>query len=61
MGQPTEQEVADPSAVKKKQALDSEASEGAETRQTEAAPQMVPQTPQDSQWWEGGQKIQSKQ
>ncbi|MCL4868089.1 MAG: VWA domain-containing protein [Anaerolineae bacterium] len=22
---------------------------------------MVPQTPQDSQWWEGGQKIQSKQ
>ena len=22
---------------------------------------MVPQTPQDSQWWDGGQKIQSKQ
>jgi Mg-chelatase subunit ChlD len=36
--------------------------EGAETQpQSEAGPQAVPDAPQDAHWWEGGQRIQSKQ
>lgn len=36
--------------------------EGAETKpQSEAGPQTVPNAPQESNWWEGGQKIKSKQ
>ncbi|HEX6384273.1 MAG TPA: magnesium chelatase subunit D family protein [Anaerolineae bacterium] len=49
------------SSTVKKKALDSEMSEGAEVRQMEAGPQTIPQTPQEGQWWEGGQKIQSRQ
>src|SRR5690349_10271586 len=44
-----------------KKSLDSESSEGAEIAQTEAAPQSVPQTAQQGQQWEGGQKIKSTQ
>jgi Mg-chelatase subunit ChlD len=36
-------------------------SEGSEVGQTEAAPQSVPKTSQEGQWWEGGQKIKSAQ
>lgn len=36
--------------------------EGAETQQqAEAGPQPIPQSAQDSKWWEGGQKVASKQ
>ncbi len=36
--------------------------EGAETQpQSEAGPQTVPNAPQESNWWEGGQQIKSKQ
>lgn len=36
--------------------------EGAETQQqAEAGPQSVPQVAQDANWWEGGQKVESKQ
>lgn len=33
--------------------------EGADVGQIEAAPQTVPQTPQEGHWWEGGQKMPS--
>jgi len=58
-GEPLDSDVE--SSTAKKKALDSEMSEGAEVHQTEAGPQTIPQTPQEGQWWEGGQKIQSKQ
>ena len=35
--------------------------DGADIGQNEAAPQSVPQTPQDGHWWDGGQQKQSKQ
>lgn len=54
------QEDLDANTVKKN-ASDSELGEGAEVSQSEAGPQNVPQTPQEGQWWEGGQRIQSSQ
>lgn len=60
MGESQESQL-EQSSVKKK-ALDSETGEGAETQQqAEAGPQSVPQVAQDANWWEGGQKIESKQ
>ena len=35
--------------------------EGADVGQLDAAPQSVPQTPQDGYWWDGGQKVEAKQ
>jgi Mg-chelatase subunit ChlD len=36
-------------------------SEGSEIGQTEAAPQSIPKTAQEGQWWEGGQKVKHEQ
>jgi magnesium chelatase subunit D len=54
-------EDSEESASTKKKAVDDELSEGADVGQAEPGPQSVPKSPQEAQWWEGGQQVDSKQ